>query len=809
MLSQLLWVSLSFLAGIVAAPHVRLSLAVWAVLALVPALLLILQPRFWPSASRPEDEGAGPRRFAFIGRPLSSMTLLLVCLIAFSGGAARYQLSLPPTDVRQISSFNDRKTDVQVTGVLVDPPDDRDTYTNLRLQAQSIDTGKRQFQADGLLLVRVAPNGDYKYGQNVRVRGLMQTPPENEGFSYRDYLARQGVYSYMPNAEVTVLPGNSGNPLVAATYALKAKMLDNVYRIFVDPEASLLAGILLGVDSGLSRPLQEAFQETGTAHIIAISGSNIAIIAAIFVFLFGRAFGPRRGAAVAVLGIFFYTFLVGADPSVLRAAIMAALALVAVQLGRRQFGLNMLALVAAGMALLNPQWLWDVGFQLSFFATLGLLLYGPPLQAATTRFLGRYFPASRAAQLSGYAGEFVLLTLAAQLTTLPIMAYHFQQISLVSFIANPFILPAQPAVMILGGIAVLASLFVLPLGRLLALIAWPLAFYTIRTVEFFDSLPHGVIYLGSLSLGFVVLFYVVLFGLTFRGSQIRDWFNSMRQRFRFFTVTLVIASLFICTLLTWRLAGGGPDGKLHLTFLSVGSADAVLIQTPDGRHVLINGGSSVSALSDALGRRVSPLAPSLDWLILASTDENQVQALPRVLPRYPPQNVLLAGEAGASFSARDVVQWLDEHSIPIKQAEKDQLFDLGGGALLRVVDISTKGATLLVSWNDFHALLPIGEGLETLDALQMGAAIGPVDVISLADSGSAALTPPEWIDNLNPRLVVIDVAAGDPNKRPDKATLEVLAGRSVLRTDVNGWIDVSSDGTQMWVEVQRQPPSSE
>jgi competence protein ComEC len=248
---------------------------------------------------------------------------------------------------------------------------------------------------------------------------------------------------------------------------------------------------------------------------------------------------------------------------------------------------------------------------------------------------------------------------------------------------------------------------------------------------------------------------------------------------------------------------------MHVTFIPVGSADAVLIQTPEGRNILINGGPSISALSDALGRRVSPLAPSLDWLILASTEENQVQALPRLLPRYPPNNLLLAGDPGASVSSRAVVQWVDDHAIPITQADKGQLLDLGGGALLRVVNISSNGATLLLSWNEFHMLLPVGAGLDTLDGLQRGAAIGPVDVLSLADSGFAALSPSDWIGNLNPRLVVISVAAGDPKNRPNKATIKNLEGRSVLRTDVNGWIEISTDGTEMWVLVQRQPPESE
>ena len=105
-------------------------------------------------------------------------------------------------------------------------------------------------------------------------------------------------------------------------------------------------------------------------------------------------------------------------------------------------------------------------------------------------------------------------------------------------------------------------------------------------------------------------------------------------------------------------------------------------------------------------------------------------------------------------------------------------------------------------------LLPVGANLDTLDALQDGATMGPMDVISLAQSGYALLAPDVWIDNLDPRLVVISVAPGDPDGRPDKETLDALAGRSVLRTDINGWIDVSSDGTQMWVSVERQTPDT-
>ncbi|MFZ5887025.1 MAG: ComEC/Rec2 family competence protein, partial [Chloroflexota bacterium] len=409
----LMWFSLAFLGGIVLGRLVSLPLWGWGLFALYFLLLAILA-RFLPT-------------FHF---PLA--TFIFILLIAASLGAARYQFSVPRFDAFHIAFYNDRNYDLLITGYLIEPPDYRDTYTNLRIQVTKVDTGDGDLEAAGLLLVRVPANQIFEYGQMVRLRGKVKTPPENEDFSYREYLARQGIHSYMPTAAVTVLPKQAGNPLLRALYAFKERSLTNIYRLFPDPEASLLAGILLGVDTGLTKELQQAFKNTGTAHIIAISGFNISIIAGIFITFFSRFLGERKGAALAVIAIVLYTALVGGDAAVVRAAIMGTLALLARQVGRRQVALNTLLAVALLMCLWNPRYVWDVGFQLSFFATLGLILYAQPFSEFANRIITRYLPSSTGERAAKLFSEFVLLTLAAQLTTLPIMAYHFQRISLVS-----------------------------------------------------------------------------------------------------------------------------------------------------------------------------------------------------------------------------------------------------------------------------------------------------------------------------------------------------------------------------------------
>lgn len=779
----LLWLSLAFLAGILLASQVTFSTTVWLILAGI-ALLLFIVYRPW-SARRQNSN-----------HPTTS--LITLSLITLFLGAARYQVSIPTIDAHHLAWYNDRQYDLLVTGVLTELPDTRDTYINLRLRVQSVDAGDESLPVGGLILARILPGQTFHYGEVIRLRGALKTPPAHEDFSYRDYLARQGIHAYMPSAEATLLPFRGGNPILAAIYTLKERSLAVIYRIFPDPEASLLAGILLGVDTGLPPDLQQAFKDTGTAHIIAISGFNITIIAALLVTVFNRLLGQRRGALAAVIGIAIYTLLVGADAAVVRAALMGGLALFARQVGRRQDGLNTLTFVAALMAVINPHTPWDVGFQLSFAATLGLILYAEPFSQAAVKLISRFSSLGAAQKLAQPLSEFVFFTLAAQLTTLPVMAYHFGRISLVALIANPFILPAQPAVMLFGGLALLLGLLYPPLGQLAAWLAWPFPAYTIRVVELFARLPHGVLILGDFSLLFAILFYAALLSWTFSRGRVK---GALRAAL---TPAVILSALALITFLTWRAVFAASDGRLHLTFLDVGSADAVLIQTPTGRYVLVNGGPSPARLSDALGRRLPPFDRSLDYLVIASTQEDQIGALPRTLERFPPRAVLWSGKVEASYSARQLDKWLTDRSILVTRAGPGQALDLGAGATLKALAVSPRGAVLLVEWKGFRALLPIGMNFDNLAELKNGEAVGPLTALLLADSGYAPVNPPEWIAALRPQVVILSVAAGDPDGLPAQETLDAVQDFTLLRTDQNGWITVSTDGAQMWVEVEKK-----
>ena len=449
------------------------------------------------------------------------------------------------------------------------------------------------------------------------------------------------------------------------------------------------------------------------------------------------------------------------------------------------------------MAVFNPLVLWDVGFQLSFAATLGLILFAEPWEQAVEGWMSRFMPPGRARRITAPVSEYFLLTLAAQLTTLPLIAYHFRRVSLVSLPANVAILPAQPPVMVLGGLSVLAGSVLAPLGQALAYVVFPFLAYTIRAVEWFARWDAGVRVIGEISLLAVFVFFLALFGITIYWEKVNGFLR------RYFRPVVVLAVLSVIAALVWQAVLDRPDGQLHLTMLDVGGGEAVLIETPEGRFVLVGGGESASQLSEGLGRRLPLFQRQLDVLVVAGTKRDQLAALPATLPRYLPSQVWWAGDRAESRPSRQLAAWLAEEGIPVSELAGGQSLVLGGGAQLIVVRADEQGAVLLLTWGGFRCLLPVGGAQDILQSAEMQRLGASMTVVMLADSGAAEANPPDWLAAASPRAVLLSVDALNRSGLPDGETLAAVAGVTVLRTDQHGWVELVTDGNQMWVYTEK------
>lgn len=409
--------------------------------------------------------------------------------------------------------------------------------------------------------------------------------------------------------------------------------------------------------------------------------------------------------------------------------------------------------------------------------------------------------ADTARRLTGPVSEYLLLTLAAQLTTFPLIVYHFGRISLVSLPVNVAILPAQPPVMTIGGLAVVLGAIFQPAGQALAFLVWPFLAYSIRVVEWFAGWDAAVRTVGQVDVWLVLFYYLILFGLTLYWQP---FWEGLKRNLK---PAMLLAGLAAATLLVWPAALSGPDGMLHVTVLDVGEGEAVLIETPGGRYALIGGGQSPSQLADGLGRTLPLFHRQLDVLVVAGTGKDQLAALPTVLPRYIPSQVWWAGEVEASRPARQVYAWLQQEGLPVQTILTGQALDLGDGAEMQVLSVTDEGAVLLVRWHVFRVLLPIG-GIEgTLGAPEVTIRTRGLTAVLLPHGGREGYLTADWLALAHPSLVLASVDALNLRGLPDPATLDLLAGYPLYRTDLHGSIELVTDGRQLWIYTEEQPAS--
>lgn len=753
--------------------------------------------------------------------------LAWLCALTAALGAGRFLLALPRFDARSLATYNDVGR-VTLVGVVVGEPDERDQHTNLRVRVErlTLPDGTEQ-EVGGLALVQTSRYPRRGYGDRLRIVGDLELPPIFEGFSYREYLARQGVFSYTRRAQTQLVERERSGWLLAYLFGAKRRARETISRMLPEPQAALLTGILLGVDVGIPEEIMDAFAITGTAHIIAISGFNITIVAGTFAGIAGRLFHRRRALLTAMLAVAVYTVLVGASAAVVRAAAMGILYLFGRYVGRKSYAPVSLAAAAWMMTAWNPHALWDSGFLLSFAATAGLMIYTRPLEISCERAVGRFISEERARRVIRLASEALLVTLAVQITTTPILLGKFGHVSPVTLLSNALILPAQSYVMLLGGMATLLGLVVQPLGQIVAWVAWIFLTYTVEVVRLTSRLG-GTSLPGSLPSWTMWGYYVVLGGITWwvrrpaewrreMWGQIRGWLSSRLDAkliIGFSGILLVLASV------AWRSL---PDGRLHVYFLDVGQGDAIFVRTPSGRQVLIDGGPRPSLLLSRLGRRMPFWDRSLDLVVLTHPDVDHVTGLVEVLERYDVDVVVFREMGCRSPICERWDQLLERGEMAVYQAEAGLDITLDHGVLLEVlypgVDLLARDAfndnsiVVRLSFGEASFLLTGDIGVQSEERLLAGEKSLDSTVLKVAHHGACAASTTRFLAAVRPEVAVISVGEENDFGHPCDEVLERLAavvassprGSAIYRTDQHGTVHVATDGARLWVESEHGP----
>jgi competence protein ComEC len=534
-------------------------------------------------------------------RPQARLAAALAALCIL--GAARYQAQpfaacFTPADLAFYNGTDKHPVRATVEGVIVGYPDQREARVAYRLRAERLTIGGETRSARGYALVETARYPEYVYGDRIRAAGQLETPPTYADFDYAAYLSGRDIHTLLRRGRIELIAHDQGHSFRAALYGLRARGAALLNRVLPEPAASLANGMLLGIEGGIPPEVDAAFKATGTTHVIVISGSNIALLTGVLIGLLGLLVGKSRAAWPTVIAIVLYVLFVGADPSALRAGVMGVLYVFAIVLGRASTAYVSLCFSALIMTLVNPLIVWDIGFQLSFAATLGLILFTPALQTRFERFFTLRLPQApnRSRWLLGFLSTGLIVTLAAQPLTLPLIVSYFGRLSVVGLVANLLILPAQPPIMIGGMITLIAGLIWELLGQIAAVVPWFFLTYTTAVVETLAAMPFASVDTSALGRALAVLYFIgLLIVLLIRSRPRLRRMLPMRRRLFALGAVSIASMLVLATLIGLR-----PDGQLHVTFVPGVDGEAILVTTPDGQQVWIwDGCGDGDALSTA------------------------------------------------------------------------------------------------------------------------------------------------------------------------------------------------------------------
>ncbi len=712
---------------------------------------------------------------------------LVGAALALGAAAARVEvLQLESRGLRRLAAEAEREgRPLRLLGTVRGDAVVREGHLSFALDVASVDVSGRLVPTTGRIRIELGGRAQAPRladGDGVAAWVSVRAPPAGDA-------ARTGfsAFGYCKTARlVEPRDATEADPLRRAA----ARLREAATAVFVrsmppGTERGLVRAMVLGDRSEIDEGTAEAFRASGTYHVLALSGAQVALVAGLIVAALRRVrAGPWVQAAVTALAIGFYSLLVGGDVPVVRAALMAAAVLTGKALELDADASNLLGLAALALLAYRPASAADVGFQLSFGATLGILAFVGPLTRGLPRLPLRVDLA-------------VAASVAAQCALAPILAFWFHRLAPAAVLLNIAAVPLSGAVLV-SGLAVLA---LAPLGAAPAQLTGDVAWVAARALRWSGDLgPLGAwldLRIAGPSLA-AVAFYVSGLALLHRERRGAG-----------------LGLLAACHLLL--LAGPlsrAADGRLHLVVIDVGQGDGLLLVSPSGRSLLVDAGGSRDGRFDPGERSVAPElwrrgAHRVDALVVTHAHPDHVGGARFLLRAFRVAEIWegpapLRGPAatGARSGLEDaratrvtVADGIEREWDGVRIAVRGPRPPLRPAVTVRnedslVLDVEFGAVRLLLAGD------VLGEAADALRVL-------PAFVLKVPHHGSRASSSPAFLSRVAPRLAVVSVGARNPFGHPHPEVVERYrkAGSLLLRTDRDGTVEVATDGRRVWVRA--------
>jgi len=693
-----------------------------------------------------------------------------------------------------------------IKGRIVDEPAYKNGKIRFTLKPVIIDNVP---QKKGLIQVTVHTDGnavDLEYGSLTEISGQIRIPQGKRnigGFNYQKYLASRGISGILniSDKDLKVLDGKETFWLKSAGYKLRQVILRGLYKCLPSDEASVLAGMIIGYTSEMPDEMEESFRKAGLSHILVVSGANLAFVILPIVWLFRKiGFGPRLAAAMALPFVIIYVFAAGLDASVARASVMAGIMLMGQILWRKSDIYCSLAAASIIILLANTYMLFDIGFILSFAATLSLaVLYDPVLKKLPER-------------IPGLIRDIVAGTVAAQIGVAPVIAYNFNTVSVISVVSNILVVHLTGFLTIMGFIVSVTGNLSHGFGRIAGLLTGTIMKILLFLTQGLSNLPWAEIRIATPPLILVILYYLFLMYLKFCHPKL----DSKIAKTLMAGILIIAGSAIILA--------NAPDHSLRIYFADVGQGDCVLIRTPEGRNIMIDGGGSINdGESSYTGEKiVIPLIYDLkinqiDLMIATHGDADHINGLKSVLEKVPVKKLVVADAPDSGL--HEVKELARNNGVLVSKAkEGDMIFNEGNLSITVVypleessimagaVSAGSNEMSLVtrLDFDEFSALFTGDISIDTENLIINDGAFLECDLLKVAHHGSRYSTGEIFLNHASPDVAVIS-SGQNRYGHPHPETLKRIENKGIkcFQTVNSGGIlvRVNKGGSRMFIST--------
>jgi competence protein ComEC len=659
---------------------------------------------------------------------------------------------------------------------------------------------------DGVGVVRATLREHIEPGERILVRGRLEPfdEPRNPGEpSLREIERDDGFVGRLASARLLARASPDWRDIRAWAARLRAAASRRIRANIPEPSATILAGALWGERGALPDDLHDAFQATGTVHVLVTAGLHLGIVAALVAFLLSRLGLHRIAAcAIAMFLIVAYAWFTGAHLPSERAAAMIGVALLARACGARVTSWNSLALAALIVAFLWPAAVESTSFALSFSCVAAIVLFAKPIAEALKRF-----------PLHERIREALALTCATQIGTWPLTAAVFSTLAPYAILANAIVVPLI-ALVLVGGIATLAVPFFAPLETLLLLTVEQI----VRSIA---ALPEARATIATPPLIAIVAYDVAAIGAAVALRNAR-------------TVTALVVLSTACTIVALPNFVRTPHG-LEITSLDVGQADAAVIRTPHDHIILIDtggelehGGGATSNAERAGARIVLAYLRragirQIDLILLTHPHGDHVGGCRPIIDAIPVRMVFDSGQPYGGRAYRDCIAAAKAHAIPIVIARRGMRWATGDGATIDILapsvpfladtgdDVNENSIVAMLHYQHFRELF-MGDAGESSEARLLAGGIDlQASVLKVGHHGSQYASTTPFIAAVHAQVAIISVGRHNTFGHPGPVTLATLARdrATVYRTDECGAISLNvSSGIASSISCQARELTS-